>query len=38
VAPSWLDDYPDFLEQVEERYSCIARRERVCTVYELDSG
>lgn len=38
VAPSWLDGHPDFLEQVEERYRCIARRERVCTVYELDSG
>lgn len=36
VAPSWLDSYPGFLEQVEARYRCIARRERVCTVYELN--
>ena len=36
VAPSWLDGYPDFLEHVGERYGMIARRERVCTVYELN--
>jgi hypothetical protein len=36
VAPSWVDGYPEFLEEVEARYSCIARRERVCTVYELN--
>lgn len=36
VAPSWIDDYPGFLEEIEARYSCIARRERVCTVYELN--
>jgi hypothetical protein len=36
VAPSWVDGYPGFLEAVEARYTCIARRQRVCTVYELD--
>lgn len=36
VAPSWLDGYPEFLEHVEARHRCIARRERVCTVYELN--
>jgi hypothetical protein len=36
VAPSWVDGYPEFLEAVEARYRCIARRKRVCTVYELD--
>lgn len=36
VAPSWLDGYPGFLEEVEARYRCIARRERICTVYELN--
>ena len=35
VAPSWLDNHPDFLEQVEGHYPVIARRESVCTVYEL---
>jgi hypothetical protein len=36
VAPSWVDGYPEFLEAVEATYRCIARRERVCTVYELN--
>jgi hypothetical protein len=36
VAPSWVDGYPQFLEEVEARYTCIARRERVCTLYELN--
>jgi hypothetical protein len=36
VAPSWVDGYPEFLEALEARYTCIARRQRVCTVYELD--
>jgi hypothetical protein len=35
VVPAWVDGYPEFLEAVEERYRCIARRERVCNVYEL---
>jgi hypothetical protein len=35
VAPAWVDGYPEFLEEVEARYTCIARRQRVCTVYEL---
>jgi hypothetical protein len=35
VAPAWIDGYPEFLEEVEARYTCIARRQRVCTVYEL---
>jgi hypothetical protein len=35
VVPSWVDGYPQFLEAVETGYRCIARRERVCTVYDL---
>ena len=35
VAPSWLDSHPGFLDEVEVHYRRIARRENVCTLYEL---
>ena len=31
----WLTHYPDFVEQVEERYRCVARQRYVCTVFDL---
>ena len=37
VTPSWLDRYPDFLPEVQGKYGMLARRERVCTVYELNA-
>lgn len=31
----WLDHYPDFIEQVEQRYRCVARQRYLCSVYDL---
>ena len=31
----WLDHYPGFTEQVEQRHRCVARRRFLCSVYDL---
>lgn len=31
----WLNHYPDFIEQVEQRYRCVARQRYLCSVYDL---
>lgn len=38
MAPSWLDLHPDFLPEVERRYSCVAFRNDVCSVFALSGG
>ena len=35
MAPSWLDLHPDFLPELERRYTCVARRTDVCSVFAL---
>jgi hypothetical protein len=35
IAPSWLDLHPDFLGELERRYSCVAWRADVCSVFAL---
>jgi hypothetical protein len=35
VSPSWLEDNPDFVEEVERRYREVLRREHPCTVFDL---
>ncbi len=32
----WLADHPEFLEQMERVYRCVARRRYLCTVYDLN--
>ena len=34
----WLAHYPEFLDQVEERYRCVARQRYLCTVYDLNEA
>ena len=31
----WIGQYPDFIEQVERRYRCVARQRYLCSVYDL---
>lgn len=31
----WINHYPDFIEQVERRYRCVARQRYLCSVYDL---
>jgi hypothetical protein len=35
TSPSWVDDNPVFLEEVERRYREVLRREHPCTVFDL---
>jgi hypothetical protein len=35
TSPSWIDDNPGFLEEVERRYRAVLRREHPCTVFDL---
>jgi hypothetical protein len=37
MAASWLDRHPDFLPGLQAKYDMLARRQRVCTVYELNA-
>jgi hypothetical protein len=34
----WLAHYPEFLDQVEQRYRCVARQRYLCTVYDLNEA
>jgi hypothetical protein len=34
-SPSWLDDHPGFLSEVDRRHRLIASQRHVCTVFEL---
>jgi hypothetical protein len=34
----WLAHHPEFLDQVEERYRCVARQRYLCTVYDLNEA
>ncbi len=31
----WLDDYPGFIERLEQRHRCVARQRYLCSVYDL---
>jgi hypothetical protein len=35
ASPSWLDDKPGFVEEVERRYREVLRREHPCIVFDL---
>ena len=34
----WVAHYPEFLDQVEQRYRCVARQRYLCTVYDLNES
>ena len=31
----WLNHYPGFIDQVEQRYRCVGRQRYLCSVYDL---
>jgi hypothetical protein len=35
ASPSWLDEYPGFLSELERRYRLVASQHHFCTVFEL---
>jgi len=34
-TPSWLDDHPGFMSELEQRHRTVAAQQYVCTVFEL---
>ncbi len=34
----WLAHHPEFMDQVEQRYLCVARQRYLCTVYDLNES
>jgi hypothetical protein len=38
ASPSWVDDNPEFVEEIERRYREVLGREHPCTVFDLTEG